>query len=191
MYAPVCRLKLELKRDAATVEGQNDHHTQKTQWSEMVPDMWKRLPHFQDNFKDLLLPVEDFVFDLGSFVYPIQLDDDNVTSEGTGSEIWLDKAPSIDPFQEPQETSMSIVVIDNVEEDEHTDSVRVSESPPLVRQPMPSEPSASSQPFSSQPVISEPIPSQPTTKEANSSKPVPSVPISSQLGQSPDVEGKN
>jgi hypothetical protein len=183
------RLKLELKRDAATVEGQNDHHTQKTQWSEMVPDMWKRLPHFQDNFKDLLLPVEDFVFDLGSFVYPIQLDDDNVTSEGTGSEIWLDKAPSIDPFQEPQETSMSIVVIDNVEEDEHTNSVRVSESPPLVRQPMPSEPSASNQPISSQPAIIEPIPSQPTTKEANSSQPVPSVPTASKLGQSPDIEG--
>ena len=115
MHIVVCRLKLSLKKGAATSDGQPEQHTEKTQWTEMVPDVWAKLPHFQDNFKDLLLSNEDFVFELNSLMYPIQLEDDNVNSDGTGSEIWLDKGPT----PEPQEVSwqQSFVVIDDPDED--------------------------------------------------------------------------
>ena len=116
MYIVVCRLKLSLEKGAANLDGQPEQHTERTQWTEMVPDIWTKLPHFQDNFKDFLLSNEDFVFELNCVMYPIQLEDDNVNSEGTGSEIWLDMGPST----EPQEGSLlkSIVVMDDPDEDD-------------------------------------------------------------------------
>ena len=114
MYIVVCRLKLSLEKGAANLDGQPEQHTERAQWTEMVPDVWTKLPHFQDNFKNLLLSNEDFVFELNSVMYPIQLEDDNVNSEGTGSELWVDMGPST----EPKEDSSSIVVIDDPEEDD-------------------------------------------------------------------------
>lgn len=90
------RWKLQLQ-SACSARLDNDSPGHKA-WVEVVPDVWERLPHFQDNIAKILLSAEDLVFDPRAMKFAFEMtDEDYYSSEHQDSdEIWLDDEESLE-----------------------------------------------------------------------------------------------
>lgn len=67
-------------------------------WVEVVPDVWERLPHFQDNIAKILFSPEDLVLDPRTMKFAFEMtEEDHYSSEHQDSdEIWLDDEESME-----------------------------------------------------------------------------------------------
>ena len=63
-----------------------------------MPDVWERLPHFQDNIAKILLSPEDLVFDPRAMKFAFEMTEEDYTSSEhqDSDEIWLDDEESLE-----------------------------------------------------------------------------------------------
>ena len=76
-------------------------------WVEVVPDVWEKLPHFQDNIAKILFSAEDLVLDTRTMKFAFEMtDEDYLSSEHQDSdEIWLDGEESVESEPEVNENA--------------------------------------------------------------------------------------
>ena len=76
-------------------------------WVEVVPDVWEKLPHFQDNIAKILFSAEDLVLNTRTMKFAFEMTDkDNYSSEDQDSdEIWLDGEVSVESEPEMNENA--------------------------------------------------------------------------------------
>ena len=101
---PAClRWKLQLQ-SACSARADNASPTHQV-WVDVVPDVWERLPHFQDNIAKLFFSAEDLVLDPRTMKFAFQMtEEDYYSSEHQDSdEIWLDGEESME--SEPEVTT--------------------------------------------------------------------------------------
>ena len=72
--------------------GEQETVKQTVVFLELVPDIWERLPHFQDNIEKILFSPEDLLLDPKTMKYNFQLtDEDRLSSDQDESDqIWVD-----------------------------------------------------------------------------------------------------
>ena len=101
---PAClRWKLQLQ-SACSARADNTSPTHQV-WVEIVPDVWEKLPHFQDNISKILFSAEDLVLDPRTMKFAFEMtEEDYYSSEHQDSdEIWLDGEESME--SEPEVTT--------------------------------------------------------------------------------------
>ena len=78
-----------------SIVGEQETGKQTVAFLELVPDIWERLPHFQDNIEKILFSPEDLL-DPKTMKYKFQLtDEDRLSSDQDESDqIWVDQDSS-------------------------------------------------------------------------------------------------
>ena len=97
------RWKLQLQT-SCSARADTANPSQKV-WVEVVPDVWEKLPHFQDNIAKILFSAEDLVLDTRTMKFAFEMtDEDYLSSEHQDSdEIWLDGEESLESEPEVNE----------------------------------------------------------------------------------------
>ena len=102
-----------MQEKSDSIVGEQETVKQTVVFLELVPDIWERLPHFQDNIEKILHSPEDLLLDPKTMKYKFQLtDEDRLSSDQDESDqIWVDQDSSeMDkhpfPPSQPQLTSI-------------------------------------------------------------------------------------
>ena len=96
-----------MQEKSDSIVGEQETVKQTVVFLELVPDIWERLPHFQDNIEKILHSPEDLLLDPKTMKYNFQLtDEDRLSSDQDESDqMWVDHnssemdEPSLSPSQ--------------------------------------------------------------------------------------------